>query len=819
MTTPLRNLSIQHKQTLVVLVTAVVALILAASSIIVYDRILLRQSMLDHIRTLANVLGSNSTGALDFNDAKAAQEILSALASESHIVAASLHLANGQTLASYPPARARLPLPGNPAYGSVIEGRQLSLLAPIIHRSDRVGSIALVMDLGEFNQHMRQFARAAALAMLLAILVAFLLSFWLQRLISTPILRLVQAIRRVTEDKDYATRVLKENEDELGILTDKFNEMLAQLQLRDEVIRAARAELEQRVADRTQALQSEITERLKAESLLTRNSARLQQVIDSLLRMGDDHDANINQLVTLCGRVLNASCALFNRLQDNELHTVDHWNLPTGYALCVEAGGQICTDVIRQNSSQVVVITGLQQSSYAETDPNVRRHGVETYMGHVVRSEGQVLGSLCVVYTSPCCPGADEQRLLSLIALAVGNEDKRKQTEEQFRQVQKMEAVGQLAGGVAHDFNNILAASMLQLNLLLEDTTLPHPVRSALMELNRDSERAADLTRQLLMFSQRHQIKMAQLDLNRILSDLLKMLGRILGETIQLAFKPAPAPLWVEADSGKIQQIVMNLCVNARDAMPQGGTLVLTTSEFTLDEATARDIPDARPGRYACLAVSDNGCGMTEQVRSRIFEPFFTTKGVGRGTGLGLSTVYGIVHQHHGWIQVRSEVGQGTEFRVFIPALPGEPALDREENQRVLHHGKGTILVVEDDAGVRGMVVLSLRHLGYHVLESATGEEALRLWAERGRDIDLLFTDMIMPGSISGAELALTLKTSSPSLKIIISSGYSMENNHLDVAWEHDVTYLPKPYSAHALASVVSACLDPQAPAPDRRRG
>jgi len=806
----LNHLSITRKQTMIIVLTSGVTLFLTCAGFVMYDRLMVRESMVQKMHTLATVLGNNSTGALDFNDTRVASEILSALQAEPHIVAACIYNKNGTLFATYPDQILRSYFPPlDPAsFGHHFDKTRLTLTQPIMQQQESMGAIYLESNLTELSQRASQFGTMAVLVFLITLIASLVMSFWFKRLISLPILHLVRAIQTVSEKKTYSVRVPKENEDELGTLTDNFNEMLAQLEIRDQALLHAHDELEQRVVKRTRELRAEVAERMRAEKIMQGNSEQLQKVNACLLSLGDTHADNINLLISLAGNLLNASTAIYSRLQGNMLCVTDHWQLPLGYKLRDKAEGHICQDVIRQNSDKVILIPNLPDTAYAASDPNVLGYGLKTYMGHVVRSEGQVLGALCVVYQTDTRPSENEQRILGIIASAIGNEDRRKQSEEQFRQAQKMEAIGQLAGGVAHDFNNILASTMLQLNLLEEEPGLTPAIQAALKELEHDAERAADLTRQLLMFSQRQTVKMISMDLNKVQADLHKMLSRILGEQIELVFQPFPHPLWIEADAGKIQQVVMNLCVNARDAMPDGGTLTIAIHPVDLVDIPASGNPESRPGRFIRLSVTDSGCGMDEHVMKHIFEPFFTTKELGRGTGLGLSTVYGIVRQHHGWIEVTSEPGKGTEFRIFFPALSQTPEVSGEPHAPVVHHGNGTILLTEDDPIVRKFAAQSLRHLGYHVFECANSTEALTLWSEHGQEIDLLFSDMIMPGGMNGLDLAEALKQKSPGLKIIISSGYSIETSRLSVSWEDDITYLPKPYTVGLLATVVRRCLE-----------
>ncbi len=371
-----------------------------------------------------------------------------------------------------------------------------------------------------------------------------------------------------------------------------------------------------------------------------------------------------------------------------------------------------------------------------------------------------------------------------------------------------MEAVGQLAGGVAHDFNNILAASLLNLGLLQMDPTLSPEVRAALAELETGSHRAANLTRQLLMFSRRQHLEIRRIDLDEVLARLLQMLRRLIGENIEIVFSGGTTPHWIDADTGMIEQVIMNLCVNARDAMPLGGTLTLATREVEIDERRMKTNPEAGPGRFVTLTVIDTGCGMDDATLKRIFEPFFTTKEVGKGTGLGLATVHGIVRQHNGWIEVRSAVGQGSSFEVFLPAAAGPGVKESREAILPVAGGGETILLVEDDAAVRQTIRDCLRLYGYRILESDTGAVALERWEQEGGRIDLLFTDMIMPGGMTGLQLAERLRARKPALKVILASGYDPEIARPPDALLTGVHYLAKPFEGLTLAAAVRALLD-----------
>jgi PAS domain S-box-containing protein len=375
--------------------------------------------------------------------------------------------------------------------------------------------------------------------------------------------------------------------------------------------------------------------------------------------------------------------------------------------------------------------------------------------------------------------------------------------QEQFMQAQKMEAFGQLAGGVAHDFNNILAAMLMQLHLAGMEPGLSEASQSWLKEIDHTAQRAVSLTRQMLLFSRREAIDTRMIDLNHTLESVCKMLRRLVGEDIAFELKAAGAPMWIEADAGMVEQVVMNLCVNARDAMPQGGRLVVETRP---ELRTRPDQGDNVPSRFVCLAVTDNGTGMDEQTRIRLFEPFFTTKPVGKGTGLGLATVYGIVKKHHGWVEVDSTPGRGSAFRVYFPFREPVSLGEKPEEALKARGGSERILVVEDDEALRRSMVLCLRSAGYQVVSAASGAEALSLTGERPADFDLLITDIVMPGGLNGLQLAERLSSRKPSLKAIAITGHYAGAE--PQALPPGIARLPKPFPIEALLERVREQLD-----------
>ncbi len=380
--------------------------------------------------------------------------------------------------------------------------------------------------------------------------------------------------------------------------------------------------------------------------------------------------------------------------------------------------------------------------------------------------------------------------------------------QEQLRQSQKIEAIGQLAGGIAHDFNNAITLIKTCSQLALMDLKPGDPLRQTFEMIDKATQQSANLTRQLLAFSRRQIMEMKVLDLNSLLGDMDKMLHRVIGEDIELVSMLAGDSGRVKVDPGQMEQVVLNLVLNSRDAMPRGGKLTIETAKVDLDEAYVNGHVGVKPGRYVRIAVSDTGVGMTTEVREKIFEPFFTTKEKGKGTGLGLSTVYGIVKQSGGNIWVYSEPGKGTTFKVYLPRVD-EP-LEEERAKRIeeeLPRGGETVLVAEDDGDVRNLVVQILRKQGYEVLEAANGGEAFMICEKHEGSIDLLVTDVVMP-VMSGRELTDRLLLLHPKIKVLYMSGYTDDTVVRHGVLEEGVNFFQKPFSMEALVLKVREVLD-----------
>jgi signal transduction histidine kinase/CheY-like chemotaxis protein len=421
--------------------------------------------------------------------------------------------------------------------------------------------------------------------------------------------------------------------------------------------------------------------------------------------------------------------------------------------------------------------------------------------------------------------GAIRETQLSLEPVVLGEEacllvamldvTEQRKLEAQLRQSQKMDAIGQLAAGVAHDFNNLLTIihghASLQMARPNQDAQMAH----SLTQVKMAADRAATLTRQLLAFSRKQVMQPRALSLNESIQQSQAMLKRLLGETITLDCSCAPELPCVFADENSMDQVIMNLVVNARDAMPNGGTLRLVTSAVKLGAEDVLSHPEARPGEFVRLSVIDNGTGIDTTVLNRIFEPFFTTKPQGKGTGLGLSTVYGIVKQHDGWVEVESAPGLGSKFHIYLAVTNKTRVTTHETSLFKIEPApahKETVLVVEDETVLREFVTTLLQQQGYIVLEAADGLEALQVCQQTVAKIDLLLTDMVMPNGISGAKLAQQMLARRKDLKVLYTSGYSQELMENAGRLVVGTNFLPKPFDVNKLLKAVRRCLESESP-------
>jgi len=568
----------------------------------------------------------------------------------------------------------------------------------------------------------------------------------------------------------------------------------------EEVLQKAHDELEKRVQERTaellranEQLKQEIEERAQAEEALQQSL----KMIGRAKREWESTADSLPQLIFLLDR--QGFILRTNR-------TVERWNF-----------GQV-KNVKGWRLHELIHPTCNDSSCYFEAFWSEAWESLPQGQSAECEAEDRVVKRYLRIQVNSVFPQTYRrgEETESFAVVVISDITERKQVEkekaaleEQLLQSQKMEAIGRLAGGVAHDFNNLLTPITGYSQLAISSLPASDPMRNDLQEIQKAAERAATLTRQLLVFSRRQSLKPQVLNLNNIMLDIGKMIRRLIGEQIELVMLPGQDLGSVKVDPGQFEQVMVNLAVNARDAMLNGGKLILETSNITLDQDYIYWHTGITPGDYIMFAVSDTGAGMTDEVKAHLFEPFFTTKEKGKGTGLGLSTVYGIVKQSNGHILFYSELGQGTTFKIFLPRVEEEiTAIPRRDDLGYMPKGNETILLVEDEPLVRGLAIRVLREQGYNLLEAANGMEALSVAQEHANEkIHLLLTDVIMP-QLGGKELADRLKKLRPNVEVLFTSGYTDQAILQRGLLNPDFAFLEKPFSPSGLVRKVREVLD-----------
>jgi PAS domain S-box-containing protein len=725
---------------------------------------------------LARIVGANSVGALAFNDAQAATETLAALGIKTHVVSARLYTAAGLPFASYRRAGApadAIPERPEPA-GSRFEAGYLLVSEPVRHDGETLGTLYMKVDTGESLSRLLNTLGVLGCGFLCATGIALVFSARLQRRVSEPVLALVATARRISETRDYSIRVAPSGPNELRELTLGFNEMLSQIQERDTALRAARDQLEQRVAERVRELRREMGERRKAEAESERR-ARLLQLQAAAL----------------------ASAADAVAIADREWAI--HWMNP---AFCALMGYEF--DEVAGRSAGLFR-SGRQEDEATYGEMLTTAAAGQVWDGELVARRRD--GALRLIAQTLTPVVTDGGRISHYVAV-MRDVSQRRRIEEQLRQGQKMEAIGRLSGGVAHDFNNILNVIIGFAELLLKKLPQEDALRRHGREILKAASRGAGLTRQLLAFSRQQVLQPKLIDLNAAIGDMQKMLARMIGEDVELVTSLDPQLGRVEVDPGQVEQVLMNLAVNARDAMPQGGTLSIETGNDDV-QAEAHPYDNAvSPGPYVRIVVSDTGSGMDAATLSRIFEPFFSTKTQDKGTGLGLATVYGIVRQSRGYIWARSAVGEGTAFTILLPRVPAhERAAVPAEERATEPTGRETILLAEDDEAACELLREMLEELGYRIITAANGVEALERAAAHAGPIDLLLSDVVMP-RLGGRELAERLREQRGDVPTLFMSGYTADTILRQGISESGSPFLQKPFTAQQLAQKIRETLD-----------
>jgi two-component system, cell cycle sensor histidine kinase and response regulator CckA len=738
-----RDRPIRQKVNLLIAAASGIALVLAAVGLVVYDVTTVQPRALRDLMAQVELIRTNTTAALAFQDREAATENLGTLRAKREIASASLFGPDGRLFATYHRVGEK---PGPsiatpPPVGHTYHNNRLTISEPVQNEGQALGWLTMEYTLPPLWSRLPQYGIITGVVLLALLTVSLLLWRLLESSITEPLARLAEASKAVAQSKSRQVHAVKKADDEIGHLTDAFNEMLVTLQNRESALR-------------------ESTGQLLEAMTVARMGSWAWDVQESTISWGGRE----GDVFGPRGKPADATLGSFLEL----VHPSDRSSVEQGLWRAAETG-QRC------------------ELDFRVLDPD----------GHTrwLSMRGQRAHE----------DGRSGQRLVGLVM----DMTERRRLEEQLLQSQKLEAIGRLAGGVAHDFNNLLTGIMGYANFALKSLPENHASRTDIMEIERAGTRAAALTGQLLAYARRQLIAPKIVSLNELVTNMESLLRRLIGEDVDLETRCA-SRLWpAQIDPGQFEQVIINLAVNARDAMPRGGRLTIETSNCTLDDTYVSQHPEVVPGEYVMLAVADTGTGMDSATQVRIFEPFFTTKEQGKGTGLGLAVCYGIVRQANGHLWVYSERGRGTTFKVLLPrALQDqEAAASPKQVEQLSSAGSETVLIVEDEPVVRRLTVRALTERGYHVLEAGDGESALAVAREHNGDLHLLVTDVVMPG-MNGKELADRLTAERPDLRVLYISGYAEHAVVRQGVLVEGIAFLSKPFDLSELARTVREVLD-----------
>ena len=730
-------------------------------------------------QSITTVAAYGARSSMENDDLEGMRQALEVVFHDQGVTYAELRAPDGS-------ARIGMPAPGLAAERG--SGTGSAFVAPVLTEDGTVlGEIYLTLSQAELRARIQAMKRSVLSVAVLIFGLGLLSLILMSRVVTRPLYTIFEAVERIA-DGDLSQRAVVTTTDEAGQLAASFNTMVGKLQAAQCELETVNRGLEERVEERTRRWQDEQTQRVRAEEEKYQVEQFYGQILNAIPLEVTVHDPGHRFLYVNPAAEPNPTrrTAMIGRTHEDS-------------GAAVRIGGTAFER--REQAIAQALITNRLVSVEEQIDTNAGpRHFLRAY-SPMTDEEGEV--SQVIGY------GVD-------ITNRRQAEEALRESEEKLQQSQKMEAIGRLAGGIAHDFNNLLTVISGHAELIMSDIPPDSEIYPELQQMRKASDRAATLTRQLLAFSRKQVLQPRLIDPNEIVEGVQKMLSRLIGEHIRLVTTLQPEVGAVQADPGQLEMVLMNLAVNARDAMPEGGALTIETEIASSGQIYRRWGFDMAAGDYAAISMHDTGVGIPEALQAKVFEPFFTTKEVGKGTGLGLATVYGVVSQSGGYTFLQSTEGVGTTVRVFLPIATEDEDPCEANDRRATAMAKGgpeTVLLVEDEPLVRDLTNTVLLRAGYQVLSAPGPHEALELMDRHDQDIDLLLTDVVMPGML-GNELAGIVQERRPDIKLLYMSGYTDEALLDQGALEQGVVLLQKPFSTEQVLGVVRSVLDGEANAP-----
>ena len=747
-----RNMPIRRKLTVAIVGTATIALLVACVTFVAYELVTFREAMAGKLSILADVLGTNSTAALQFQNPEDATEILRALAAEPEIDSACLYTAEGIYFAGFARDPRTPAFPAHPgADGARFGNDRLLLFRPVMLDSRRIGTIYICASLNALSVRIQSYVWISALVLGGSLLIAVGLGSGIQRLISVPILSLAGTAKQISEKKDYSLRARKVNRDELGFLTDSFNQMVADVEERTLALEQA-----------NNSMESEIAERRRAEETIREQAALLDKAQDSI----------------------------FLEELDGGIH---YWNQSA-----VRLYGWSVDEVRSRKAAELLF------DSRKPEPPQARATTIKN--GEWIGEMTQITrDNVEVIVESRWTLISDSRGAPKSILYVNSNITERKKLEAQFFRAQRLDSIGRLAGGIAHDLNNLLSPVLMGVSLLKEEVT-SETGKSFLDIIQTSAQRGADILKHVLTFARGVGGDRTHIQVRHLIKEMGDFIRETFPRNILFSSHVAPDLHVIQGDATQIHQIFMNLCVNSRDAMPNGGTLLIEANNHTLDPNHPATASGLRAGAYISIKIVDSGSGIPPGSMDKIFDPFFTTKDVGKGTGLGLSVVFGIVKTHGGLITVDSAPGKGTSIEILLPALKDAQATESVKPPATQSGSGELILIVDDEPAICQLSATILRTKGYQIITAQDGADAIEIFKERQAEISLVLTDVMMP-RLDGVELTRALKAIQPNLKVIASTGQAEESRQKELCALGVTGFLRKPYNAQQLQASLQEAL------------